>query len=175
MFMSIPFFGGENSLFCTERWDGPGREFSLQAILSRVAFLHPQPSRRKGKSAVLSSVSTLGKNKGVSCTCEEKAELKTAEEACPQGSGCRGYSHRRYWGWSGAGSWGRRPARPCCACFRKGSRVEVPQVERPQKNPHSCPHKTHMWIPSTTMDSKEHRLRKRASVSLLEVHPCFPP
>ena len=42
--MSIPFFGGENSLFCTERWERPGREFSLQAVLSPVAFPHPQPT-----------------------------------------------------------------------------------------------------------------------------------
>ena len=120
------------------------------------SFPSPTARRRKGKSAVLSSVSTLGRNKGVSCTCEEKAGLKTAEEACPRGSGCRGYSHRRYWGWSGPGSWGRRPARPRCACFRKGSRVEVPRVERPQKNPHSCPHKhtcgclLRLWILKST-------------------------
>ena len=48
-------------------------------------------------------------------------------------------------------------------------------MQRPQKNPQSCPHKTHVWTPSTAMDSKEHRLRKRASVSLLEIHLSFYP
>ena len=34
---------GESSLFCIEWWGGPGVEFSLQAILSRVTFLHSLP------------------------------------------------------------------------------------------------------------------------------------